>query len=285
MNAKKADRAWQILSSPILDRTCHRAEFWDLVSQLFQDCENWHRRWVSRKVFFDHYSPDSVEVEEVSKEILDEVLEILMRLFNDAETRRGLSPDPGMGVKAYICRVMKKRNHIRKYQNAYRIDEVQKDWDAQCLKSPKRGMLVFASFDSLEERQSQTTQDGGRHRSRMVWADPVDDCLLSRVEDAAERTYTVSKYVESLDDAWKMAYLLVECGLASAPVDEIKAQAAEIGMSFEAICRYGERIECVSMLRRRGSLTHDQIASVLNISRAELRRILKALFDPPKAAA
>lgn len=241
-----------------------REEFWHLVVELIEESEKWHRRWVSQKIFFNHFPQGHAEIELISQEILDDVLGILLGLFTGEESRKGFSPDPGMAFKAYVLQISKKRNHARDWRSKYSVGVLEKDLPA--IKSSRRYRLVFASFASVDQLQS------GPEAGYAVGAPIVEP--VTGDADAMLRDYALSRYIERLSDESKMAYLLVERGLATASVEMIRKQAQEMGVGCEALCRYVDQLE-----RRRRPLKRDDVAAVLDVTQAKLERILKKIFQ------
>ena len=174
-------------------------------------------------------------------------------------------------------------NHARKYRNAFKIGEKPKDQDQGSLKSPERGVLIFPSFDSIEERRIKVTQSSNRDRGQKTGDESVVDKCLGLVDEATdtrEREYAISKHIEGLDKVSKMAYVLLELELASAELKDVKEQASKIGVDSSSLDYFLDRLQGIRALRGHSNLIRDDVATVLGISRDDLKRVLKNIYTP-----
>ncbi len=278
MKKTKTKRAWEILSLPIRERTLLRQEFWELIIDVLEDTAPWLKREVSNKIFFSYYQWDSIEVAEVTQAIQDEVIDILISVSCDKETRKGLAPDPQMSIEDYIRQVVKKRNLSRKYRNKYKVGEMSKDQNS--LQSSERKMLVLGSFDSIEELRERTLLSSNTDGVQENGIESAAEKYFGLVkEDSLAAEYEVSKHVKGLDDVTKMAFLLTEWGAVSS-INDIVKTAREVGVRAQTLARYVKRLKNVLSLRSRKNLTRADIATVLDINPKELKRQLNCVYAP-----
>ncbi len=102
-------------------------------------------------------------------------------------------------------------------------------------------MLVFASFDSIEEHYGKVSPSSNLGGGNVKGTASVVEKFLGLVEcdnQVMERADSVFKYIESLSDDAKMALLLDLWKLASAGVDYVVNTAKDLGVCIHALEQY-----------------------------------------------
>ena len=273
MKKVKARRAWEILSLPIGKRILLRREFSELITDLLKSAKPWLERYISSEIFFSKYPSGSVEVALVREKIEEEAIVVLLRLLSGEEHRKGLVPEPDASIEDFLKQLVRKQNIERKYRNRYKIDEVAKDKNSTSLKSPDKGQLIFISGQSFEGLQEKllplSNSDGGQDTS------PAD-FALGLVEDGIQvDEVDMHFHVRRLDDATKVALLLTNYRAHSkVGLEEFVSIAKDIDVCENALARYVSRLKNVLSLRGQKYLTQGDIATVIDVNRAQLKQML-----------